>query len=123
MAIPWFTILQAVPWTEVIRNAPKVADGAKRLLGMASRQPPAPPAAAAGATESAALAARVQALEATVAELHQQMLASSQLIKDLAEQNAQLIRRIEANRVRMRWLGAATALAIAAIIWLFATSA
>lgn len=123
MAIPWFTILQAVPWTEVICNAPKVADGAKRLLGMASRQPPAPPAAAAGATESAALEARVQALEATVAELHQQMLASSQLIKDLAEQNAQLIRRIEANRVRMRWLGAATALAIAAIIWLFATSA
>lgn len=119
MAIGWVTLLQAVPWSEVIRNAPKVAEGAKKLLGMASRRPPAPPSAATGT----ALEARVQALEATVAELHEQMLASSQLIKELAEQNAQLIRRIEANRVRMRWLGAATALAISATIWLFAASA
>ena len=32
MAIPWLTVLQAVPWGDVIRNAPKVADGAKKLL-------------------------------------------------------------------------------------------
>lgn len=119
MAIGWVTILQAVPWSDVIRNAPRLADGAKRLLGMASRQPAAPPAAATGTT--AALEARVQALEATVAELHEQMLASSELIQGLAEQNTQLIRRIEANRVRMRWLAAATALAFAAIIWLLAS--
>ena len=29
MAIGWLTILKTVPWTEVISNAPKVADGAK----------------------------------------------------------------------------------------------
>jgi len=48
--------------------------------------------------------------------LHSQMLASSELIKALAEQNAQLIQRIENNRVRLLWLSAVTALvAIAAL--------
>ena len=37
------------------------------------------------------------------------MLASSELIKALAEQNTQLIRRVEANRVRVLWLAAAIA--------------
>ena len=31
MAINWMTLLAAVPWTEVIKNAPKVADSAKKL--------------------------------------------------------------------------------------------
>ena len=45
------------------------------------------------------------ALEAAVADLHSQMLASSELIRELADQNAQLIQRIEINRVRVLWLG------------------
>ena len=31
MAIAWLTVLKMVPWGEVINNAPKVADGAKKL--------------------------------------------------------------------------------------------
>ena len=31
MAIPWLTVLQSVPWSDVVRNAPKVAAGAKKL--------------------------------------------------------------------------------------------
>jgi len=44
--------------------------------------------------------------------LHEQMLASSELIKALADQNAQLIHRIETNRVRVLWLSAATAVVV-----------
>jgi cytochrome c-type biogenesis protein CcmH/NrfG len=50
---------------------------------------------------------QVAAMEAAAADLHEQMLASSELIKALAEQNTQLIRRVEANRVRVLWLAAA----------------
>ena len=51
-----------------------------------------------------------------MSDLHGQMLASSELIKELAEQNAQLVKRIEANRKRTLWLAAATlALGIAAL--------
>jgi len=62
-----------------------------------------------GVEALAGLEARVASLEAEVSDLHEQMLASSELIKGLAEQNTQLIKRIEANRVRTLWLAAATA--------------
>lgn len=110
MAIGWLTVLQNVPWAEVIRNAPRVAEGAKKLWNTAARKRAAPEAPAA-TPEAAAIAA----LEATVADLHEQMLASSELIKALAEQNAQLIARAEANRRRLAWVGViAVAAAVAA---------
>ncbi len=120
MAIGWLTILKSVPWTEVIKNAPKVAEGAKKLWNAVGRQraadEAADEAAEAGAQPAAshephtleALEARAAVLEKAVSDLHGQMLASSELIKELAEQNAQLVKRIEANRKRTLWLAAAT---------------
>ena len=47
MPIPWLTVLQAVPWGEVIRNAPKVAEGARTLWNKAAGPAtPVPPDAA-----------------------------------------------------------------------------
>lgn len=131
MAIGWLALLQSVPWSEVISNAPKLADGAKKLwntVGVKSAPPKASdsstrPAAASESQTIAALEARIVTLEAAVSDLHGQMLASSELIKALAEQNAQLVRRIEAHRLRLRWLSAATAVvAIAALLGLFLAS-
>ena len=114
MAIGWLTILKTVPWTEVISNAPKVADGAKKLWktvakktgAQTSSTQAAPTTGAAGAQSASPLEARVFEMETRTAELHAQMLASSELIKALAEQNAELVKRIEAIRVRILWLGA-----------------
>lgn len=126
MAIGWLTVLQSVPWSDVISNAPKVAEGAKKLWKMVGRKSVPPessevstqPAGLSEAPTLAVLSDRTAALEAAVADLHDQMLASSELIKALAEQNAQLI-RIEANRVRVRWVGAAVvALVMAALLGL-----
>ena len=117
MPIPWLAVLKIVPWTEVITNAPKVVDGAKKLWNSVSDKPAvqAPPAGssdlAAAGSESAAsarLQARIAALEATGADLHSQMLASTELIRSLAEQNAQLVKGIEDHRVRIKWLTRAT---------------
>ena len=114
MAIGWLTVLSQVPWTEVINNAPKVADGAKKLWKSvsgkssvastpksASKVP-----ASAEALSPVAMEARIRELEEVVGELHAQMVASSELMKQLAEQNTQLVQRIEANRVRTLWLAA-----------------
>ena len=116
MAIPWLGVLQTVPWTQVINNAPKLAEGAKKLWNTVSRQSPAqglpadttdlPPAA--GADAVSALRARLAAVEIATDKLHEQMLASSELIKSLADQNAELVKRIEAGRVRFVWLARAT---------------
>lgn len=126
MPIPWVTVLQAVPWSEVIRNAPKVAEGAKKLWNSVGKKQAEP--AVTEASEDLVvsperkmdeLQARVETLEETVEDLHEQMLAASQLIKELAEQNTQLIRRIETNRVHMIWLTVTTTLvAVAAAIGL-----
>ena len=115
MAIGWLTVLKMVPWSDVISNAPVVADGAKKLWKAVGKKPvtPAPSASpvAQMMPESKALAllqAQIVALEATTADLHSQMLASSELINALAEQNTQLVKRVEANRTRVLWLAAVT---------------
>lgn len=129
MAIPWLAILKSVPWTDVINNAPKVADAAKKLWSSVSKKSSAEPQSvivSANTAETppiATLQTRLVSMEAAIADLHNQMLASSELIKSLAEQNAQLIKRIEDNRVRMKWLTVAVvALVIIAVVGLLRSS-
>ena len=123
MAITCITVMKAVTWGQVIDNAPKVVDGAKRLWSNVSRKPEPEEFAASGVQEpsgksedSSVINKRLIALEKTTADLHEQMVASSALIKELADQNTQLIARIEANRVRTAWLTAiCVVMAIAAL--------
>lgn len=127
MAISWLTVLQAVPWSDVIRNAPKLADGAKKLWSSVAGQPSQASVGAGAMAQSRgdaspeALQARVESLEATVADLHGQLLSSTELIRQLADQNTQLVERVELNRVRavrMTWALVVVALvALAGVIW------
>ena len=124
MAIGWLTVLKMVPWSDVISNAPVVADGAKKLWKAVGKKPSAPvPSASPVAQmvpESKAIAllqAQILAMEATTVDLHSQMLASSELINALAEQTAQLVKRVEAYRIRVLWLAAVTlALAVTVVV-------
>lgn len=115
MAIGWLTVLKMVPWSDVISNAPLVADGAKKLWKSVGKKPPTPaqpgsPVVQVDSESQAVmlLQTRISALEATTADLHSQMLASSELINALAEQNTQLVKRMEVNRMRVLWLAAVT---------------
>jgi len=119
MAIGWFTVLKSVPWSTVIGNAPVVADGARKLWKAVANRPAATapaesesdgPPATGGSGELASLRAELLAVQAAAAKLDEQMLASSELIKALAEQNTQLVERVEALRVRSLWLTGATLL-------------
>lgn len=57
-------------------------------------------------------------VEVALDDLHAQMLASSELIKALADQNTQLVKRIEANRIRVFWL-AGLMIVIGAVAWFY----
>lgn len=116
MAIGWLTVLKMVPWGDVIENAPKVAVGAKKLWDKVGKKPeevmvptPAGPSAPSPAQVQVQMQQQLAALQQATAELHQQMLDSTELIKTLAEQNTQLVKRVESNRKRVGWL---------ALLWL-----
>ena len=106
MAIGWLAILKAVPWAEVARKAPEIADSAKKLWTTVARKSPHPELEmrtifASDDEDANALKNRLAKVEAANAELHNQMLTTSELIKALAEQNTQLIDNVELNRKRI----------------------
>jgi hypothetical protein len=108
MAIGWLSVLKMVPWGDVIESAPKVAVGAKKLWNSVGKKSVDASAASASPGDQveadaplAALQSQVLELQVAVADLHQQMLESSALIGSLAEQNTQLIQRMELMRKRM----------------------
>ena len=119
MAIGWLTVLQSVPWSDVVRNAPKVAAGAKKLWDNVANKSAANPDAAADGSGLApepapatleGLQQQVLSLQAANAHLQQRLIESSDLIGTLAEQNAQLIQGMQALRRRLFWQGVALVL-------------
>ncbi|HEX4843299.1 MAG TPA: hypothetical protein VFV57_06470 [Limnobacter sp.] len=117
MPAGWVTVLQMVPWTEVIKNAPKVAEGAVKLWNTVSKKSTEVQAASdadlvllAEQTELQAHAQRLAKTEEQVALLQEEMLQSTQVIKELAAQNAQLIKQVEVNRKAVTVLGIVVAL-------------
>ncbi len=116
------TVLSSIPWGQVLETAPKVAVAAEKLWNAVSRkksdqapQKNAKSVADATQSETEVLTNRLLAMEEHVLSLEDQMRASTELIKTLAEQNTQLVRRIELNNVRLLWLAVITA--VSAIVW------
>lgn len=118
MAISWFTVLKLVPWGDVIENAPKVAQGARNLWNTVGKKSDAQAATGDGLESMRAqagppaslpeLQAKVDSLTTQLTdlqlqsvELHDQMQACAKLLASLAEQNTQLISRLEINRRRV----------------------
>lgn len=120
----WLGLLKVVPWGEVMSNAPKIAEGAKSLWStVAKKVRPGEETDAAADNANGApevpLLTRMAALEDSQRELRAQLATSSDLIRALAEQNAQLVVRLDALSARLRWLtlGAAVLL-VAGIVTL-----
>ena len=91
------------------RRREKTVDDHRQENAAPSTAPtPDAPADAPFAGEIAELQAHIGALETATATLHEQLLATSGVIKTLAEQNTQLIARIEATRRRVLWLTVVT---------------
>jgi len=103
MAISWIAAFKAIPWSDVLSATPTIVQGAEKLWhsvkkkqgGSADAEPVERPVGD---------AARLAQLEEQVSELRREALASSALIRSLAEQNDQLVRAVEVLRVRTRLL-------------------
>lgn len=128
MAIGWLTLLKAVPWVDVARKAPEIAESAKKLWHAVAKKSAnseievqtAPVGFATEEQEIIWLKQRLSAIEVANSDLHNQMLASTELMKALAEQNTQLIKRVDLNRKRIVGLTLLTVvIAVCCIVSIF----
>lgn len=115
MAAGWWKVLKTVPWSEVISAAPQVATGARRLWDTVARKSgpmpgPGPVMADIEPEDDGfgIVMGRLDKNEATLGELRGQMLSASEIIANLADQNAQLIAKLDVVRTRILWLSIAT---------------
>jgi len=112
MAVGWVAALKLVPWGDVIEAAPQILQAAKKLLG-STRQGSSDAAAGtltgADAAAAAPVAVQLQQLRERVAQLEQEQQESAVLIESLAEQHAQVVRAIQALRLRNQRLTAVLA--------------
>jgi hypothetical protein len=127
MPISWITALKLVPWGDVIEATPQVLKAAKGLL----RKKEAAAEAAAAATEPVGrLAATphtageqalqlIQSLEGRIQQLEQGQQQSAELIQQLAEQNAQVIRTVDLLRTgaqRLAWACGGLAVVVVGLV-------
>jgi hypothetical protein len=112
MALLW---LKAVPWATILANAPGIVDGAKRLAA-AMRNKPAGSGDVADPAQPDQPDARLLAVE-------QQQRETAELLRAVAEQNAQMAQALAALRqrasVHLRIAVVALILALAALLWNF----
>ena len=112
MAVSWLTALKVIPWGDVIEHAPAVLKGARRLLDRQSKPAAGVPATGEPQADLPGLQLRLQQLEQQHAA---DMAQLSQMVADLAEQNARLVAAVELLRLRTRWLLAVTAVLTVAL--------
>ena len=128
MAIGRLKAIQSVPWSDVISNAPKVAEGAKGLWDRVAKKAgidAAPDSASPTQditpfTELEQLHAELAGLSQGQQQLAAQLVSATELINTLAQQNQNLVQRVDRLQSRMRWLLALALLALAglAVLWL-----
>ena len=112
MAIGWLKAIQSVPWADVISNAPKVAEGAKGLWDRVAKKAGVDIAPEATTptqdirppTELEHLHAELTRLSQGQQQLASQLMSATELINTLAQQNQNLIERVDRLQSRLRWL-------------------
>ncbi len=121
----WLTALKLVPWGDVIEATPQILTAAKKLMGKTrvGGGTEASTGSLASVEGSAAtpVEAQVRALAERVAQLEQEQRDSAALIESLAEQNAVVVRAVEALRLRSQRLtvavGVLGAVCAALAVW------
>lgn len=99
----WLTALKLVPWGDVVKSAPQIAEGARRLwqsVGTPRRPKPTVeevPVAVAGNEAQA-----ITALTGRVAQLERELAEATGLIHSMAEQDKQLVGQIAQLQRRLR---------------------
>ncbi len=123
MSLFW---LKAVPWSTIISNAPTIVGGAKKLAALVRNQPDAAPVDLAVRSDSALTnaASTIAILERRVQALEKQQQETAELLRALADNNAQMTRALEALHRRAKlnlYIAAAAVTCVLVLIGWLAT--
>ncbi|UFS57064.1 hypothetical protein LN050_04390 [Comamonadaceae bacterium M7527] len=94
MAIGWLSALKLVPWSDVIEATPGVVNAARKLLSKRQQD-----------TQQHASQGPVEVTPELVHNLRVELELTAELLKDLAEQHARVVKEVQALRRRQTRLG------------------
>jgi hypothetical protein len=108
--------LKSVPWSTILSNAPLIVDGAKKLVSLVKQRGSEPGSGLSTAADSP------QQLADRVTQLEQHQQEGAELLRSLAETNAQLAHEIEVLRRRVainsKLVIAASICTLGIVVWL-----
>jgi hypothetical protein len=121
--IPWSTLIKVIPWTELVTAAPKIVEQARKIAAAARRsRAEAGPATAPSPAPTVTLETRVSRVEAQLVAMSDEEVTSAELLKSLADQNAQIVIALQGMDTRVRRLTRAVAvlatLLCGLVVWL-----
>jgi hypothetical protein len=108
MLIPWPAVFKAIPWTQVATAAPAILEQARKLVGKVRQKDTgsAPVDSSASPPPQVnpflTVDARLSHVEERIEEISGEALSSAELLKSLAEQNAQLVQAMELLSLKLR---------------------
>jgi len=121
MSLFW---LKAVPWSTLLANAPLIVDGAKKLASLVRTNPPAAAQSSPSDTNAGAAVADLAALNTRLQALERQQADTAELLRALADNNAEMARALEAvgqrSKLTLRVAAAAAIGVVVLIVWMLA---
>jgi hypothetical protein len=94
--------LKSLPWSTIISNAPLIVDGAKKLVSLVKSKPAAEEVPLAPDTFTGDPRSELISLRARIQRLEEEQRQAAELIRAMAESQAQMTRVVDALRARVR---------------------
>jgi hypothetical protein len=94
--------LKSLPWSTILSNAPLIVEGAKKLASLVKSKPAEGPLSEGVDTLDGDPPLEFSALRARIRRLETELQQSAELVRTLAEGQAEMAQVLEALRVRAR---------------------
>lgn len=123
MPIPWLAALKVIPWGDVIEHAPKVLAAARKMMEKTPPKAAEPPpttiidADLAPDRDWHVMERMLQETRQDHDRLRDSQAQLTEMVAELAEQNARLVSAVETLRIRTRLLMGAVASLAVVLAW------
>ena len=123
MPIPWLAALKVIPWGDVIEHAPKVLAAARKMMEKTPPKAAEPPPTTIIDADLApdhdwhVMERMLQETRQDHDRLRDSQAQLTEMVAELAEQNARLVSAVETLRIRTRLLMGAVASLAVVLAW------